>query len=330
MKECNVYDENLQRIGTIGTWVSLLWNEGYSTLGTFVIEVQQTKKAAQLLKVGNYIGRSDFDTLCLIRSVEVNDGKIVANGHPAKGILKERVSTKVINNQNAENALRELVSSMAAWPCVALGNSANLADVFSREISDKTLLEYCEEICAEIDAGFRLRFDRQNKKLLFELYKPTENKNLIFAEKFRNLSEVVYSETDNDYKNVAIVAGAGEGENRITVTVGDTASTGAKRRELYVDARSLQKEEGESDEAYKTRLKNHGLEKLAEHVFIQNAEAVINSANFGTRFFLGDIVTLNLEAIGVKMQTRIIGFSLTSENNGEEIEIEYGTPIIRR
>ena len=330
MKAFNVYDKDLNRIGTIETWVSLLWQEGYNTVGTFVIECQQTKDVAKLLKVGNYIGRGDFKTLCFIRSVEVRDRLIVANGHPAVNILGERVSTAVIKNQNAEEAMRSLVANMSPWECVEVGELTGITEKFERQISDKTLLEYCEEIAAEVDAGFRLRFDKANKKLLFEVYKPVKNENLVFATKFGNLAEIIYSETDNQFKNVAVVAGAGEGDTRITVTVGDLTATGAARREMYVDARNVQFEEGEAEEAYKTRLENEGLEKLAAQIKIENLSAEINSDDFGKRYNLGDVVTCVLDDLGVKLDTRIIGFSYTSQNNQAITELEFGKPIIRR
>lgn len=330
MKAFNVYDKDLNRVGTIETWISLLWQEGYNTVGTFVIECQQTKDVAKLLKIGNYIGRGDFKTLCLIRSIEVRDQLIVANGHPAVNILGERVSTTVINNQNAEEAMRSLVANMSPWECVQVGELAGISEKFERQISDKTILEYCEEIASEIDAGFRLRFDRANKKLLFEVYKPVKNENLIFATKFGNLAEIIYSETDNQFKNVAIVAGAGEGDARITVVAGDLSATGVARREMYVDARRIQKEEDETDEAYKTRLENEGLEKLASQIKIENLSTEINSDDFGKRYNLGDVVTCILDDLGVKLDTRIIGFSYVSQNNQTTTELEFGKPIIRR
>ena len=330
MKAFNVYDKELNRIGIIETWVSLLWEQGYNTLGTFVIECQQTRDVAKLLQVGNYIGRGDFKTLCLIRSIDVRDKLIVANGHPAVDILKERVSTTVVSNENAEQALHSLVENMTPWECVEVGDLTGLSEKFTRQISDKSIFEYCEEIATEIDAGFILRFDKENKKLLFEVYKPVKNQNLVFATKFGNLAEMTYSETDNQFKNVAVVAGAGEGDARITVVVGDLTATGSARRELYVDARNIQLEEEETEEEYKIRLENFGLEKLAEQIKIQNIGAEINSADFGTRYSLGDVVTCILDDLGVKLETRIISFIYTSQNNQEQTEVEFGTPIIRR
>ncbi len=55
---------------------------------------------------------------------------------------------------------------------------------------------------------------------------------------------IAYSVTTNGYKNVAVVAGAGAGDARITVRAGNTSATGADRREMYVDARQEQPEDG--------------------------------------------------------------------------------------
>ena len=330
MKVFNVYNENLDRIGVIETWISMLWNEGYNTQGNFCIEVQETKEVSKLLRVGNYIGRGDFKTLCLVRSVEVKDNKIVAYGHPASGILKERISTEVINNRNAETAMRNLVANMSPWPRVELGELGGFDDKFIRQISDKTILEYCEEIATEFDMGFILRHDKAKKKLLFEVYRPKEDKNLKFATKFGNLSKTIYSTTDNTYKNVAIVAGQGREEERITVIAGDAEAVGTARRELYVDARQEQMKEEESESEYRERLLNYGLEKLAENIKVENINVQISTDDFGKRFELGDIVTCILDDIGIKLQSRIIAFTFTSQNNENQIEVEFGTPIIRR
>lgn len=330
MRAFNVYDGNLNRIGTIETWMSLLWEDGYNTVGSMQIEVQQKSSVVPLLQIGHYLGRGDLDTLALIRSVQAQDGVIVANGRMASGILGERVSTKVISNENAEAALRGLVSEMDPWECVELGDESGLTDEFARQTSDKTLQAYCEEICTDIDAGFRLRYDKAAKKLLFEVYKPQANQNLVFATKFGNLANIIYSATDNQYKNVAIVAGQGEGEERTAVTVGQTELTGSKRREMYIDARQLQIEQDETEEQYVERLRNHGLARLAEQTFIENIGAEINSADFGKRFKLGDVVTCILDDLKVKLTTRITGFTMVSQNNQTTITLQFGTPIIRR
>ena len=68
------------------------------------------------------------------------------------------------------------------------------------------------------------------------------------------MQQAAWAFGDGDYANVAVVQGAGEGENRATVTVGLTDATGADRRELYVDARDVQpdEEKGETNKSEAT------------------------------------------------------------------------------
>ena len=114
--ECRIYDLELNRIGVLNTWVSMVWEESYNADGSFQIEVQQTKSAATLLKEDRYAGIAESNTLMIIKAVQISKGKIIASGYPALWVLADRVSTSVVSNTNAETALRNLVSAMDPWP----------------------------------------------------------------------------------------------------------------------------------------------------------------------------------------------------------------------
>ena len=96
--ECSIYDINLNRIGVLSTWISMVWEESYNSDGSFQIEVQQTNEAATLLKVDRYAGISESNTLMIIKAVQIESGKIIASGYPAISVLSERVSTEVVSN----------------------------------------------------------------------------------------------------------------------------------------------------------------------------------------------------------------------------------------
>ena len=166
--ECSIYDINLNRIGVLSTWISMVWEESYNSDGSFQIEVQQTTEAADILKVDRYVGIAERNTLMIIKAVQIEDGKIIASGFPAISVLSERVSTEVISNQNAETALRNLISSADHWPRLELGDVAGITDKFNAEKSDASLLEYCQVIAQSVDMGLRLRHDRKDKKQLIE------------------------------------------------------------------------------------------------------------------------------------------------------------------
>ena len=118
--ECSIYDINLNRIGVLSTWISMVWEESYNSDGSFQIEVQQTREVSNLLNVDRYAGISESNTLMIIKAVQIESGKIIASGYPAISVLSERVSTEVVSNQNAETALRNLISSADHLPRLEL------------------------------------------------------------------------------------------------------------------------------------------------------------------------------------------------------------------
>lgn len=325
--ECSVYDRNLSRIGVISTWVSLIWEENYNDVGSFQLSVIQIDGIADILKPDYYVGISESDTLMIIKSVQIIDTNIVADGYSITNIFSDRVSTEVVSNENAEKAMRRIVENMEPWPNLYLGNLAGINDVFKAQKSDDNVLNYLKSISIETDIGFKLRYDNVLKKLFFECYKPSKNANLKFSTLYGNMGNVGYSSSTSNFKNVAVVAGAGEGDKRITVIAGDVNSEGINRREIYIDARQEQIEEGETEEEYRNRLIRYGEEKLIGRTKIENFKFEIQDE----RVKLGDVVTCKMPEIGVELEVRINGITRTSRRNENTIEASVGTPIrIRR
>lgn len=324
--DCSVYDINLNRVGVVNTWVSLVWEESYNSDAEFQLELQQTEDVAALFLVDRYVRYSESDVLMIIKSVQISGGTVVVAGYPATQILDDRVSTAVISNQQAEPALRALFSEADAWPRLELGERAGLTDVFTAEKSDASLLEYFQIICQATDMGYRFRHDKAQRKLFLELYKPGENANARFSTLYGNLGEITYSKSTASLKNVAVVAGSGEGASRITVLAGDTESTGENRHEMYVDARNEQPEEGESDAEYKARLVRYGEEKLVGQIQIETFDFEFSDETVA----LGDIVTCNVPEIGVKLKARVVKKIFKSQQNVLIKSLEIGEPIILR
>lgn len=322
----SVYNLRLERIGVIETWVSLVWQECYNTDGSFQLEVRQRSDLIPLLQEEYYCGLTGHDTLMVIKSRQVKDGTIVVNGFPATRILDDRVSTDVVSNENAEAAMRRLFAAMAPYPCLELGESAGLTANYAPQISDRSLKEYFENIAQECALGFRLRHDKKAQKLLFEVYQRGENPNAKYSTAYGNMGDIAHSVTTNGYKNVAVVAGAGEGDARITVLAGNTSATGADRREMYVDARQEQPKDGESDAAYKARLVALGEQKLVEQIKVENITFTLDD----DRAQLGDIVFCYIPEIGVNVKARVIGITETSQDNVTTREAAIGTPVVVR
>lgn len=345
----NIYDMDLNRVGALQTWVSLTWKEEYNGLGNLIVEVVQTSDMVELLRPWRYVSTDKSDQVMLILSVQLKDGHLTAYGKSAGVILERRISNAVIANVNAESAMLSLVQNMAQWPGIMNGFPKGITDIFTSQISGKSVYKYFETISKACDIGFKvlklgssgeltdengaplvgsdgstLTIYEIGKNLKVVCYKPGLNKNAKYSLDYGNLSDVVFSSSDMNFYNVAFVAGAGEGADRITVYAGATDKTGIERLEMFVDARDIQQEDGESISQYEARLVARGEEKLLEQAHIESVTFDIDDE----RAELGDIVTVLLPEFGLSKKVRITSRTITSEYNKEKVTLGVGEPIL--
>lgn len=347
----NVYDLNLNRVGALQTWISMTWEDLYNDIGSVTIEVVQTEATVDLLKPWRYCTIDQSDQVMLILSVQIEDGHLVAYGRSAICLLERRVSMTKISNQNAESAMLNLVDGMEAWTKLVSGERKGLTDVFTSQVSGGSIYDYFEKIGKAVDMGYKvlkigykgnltdennedliahtgepLQVFTLDKELTVVCYKPPENPNARYSLQYGNLSEVKYSLSDIQYYNVALVAGQGEGDERVTVYAGNTSLTGTDRIELFVDARDLQQDEngGETLDEYKARLVARGEEKLLEAAKINTIEFLIDE----TRAALGDVVSVRLPEFGITRKVRVVSRTITSEYNEVKTTLGVGEPIM--
>ena len=327
----DVLDElTLARIGQVEVWVSLYWDEPYNTLTESTLEVRPTAENLELLREGRWLKRSDSNVPMRIchRSNENEDANLVCTLFPATWIFSKRVSTATVKNENAEAAMRRLVTAMEPWPKLELGELVGFDTIFTTQTSGGSLLEYFTTLGAACDLGFRVVLSGKNadKKFLFEVYRPTADPNNRFSSKWGNLTGASWAFGDNDYANVAIVQGAGEGENRATVTVGLTDATGADRRELYVDARDLQPDEENSETntsaEYLQRLMARGTNKLLDQLRTGSIEITLDAD-----LAPGDVAFCTIPELGYKATVRVADVILQSQADTTSRTLRLGTPV---
>ena len=224
------YDKNLELITVISRWVSLLGVNTYNTMGAFTLELRNNSNTSQLMRDFFYCTiDNDDENPYFVMSAQSVDGSVVFTGFPCTYIFSKRASTTVIKNQNAERAMKSIVDGMTPWDNLTTAPAQGLTDVFNNQISDRHVLEYLQGIAQSTDIGFKVVKDGKN--LVFKCFKPSLNNNVKYSTSLRNVANLEYFKSDNDYYNVAIVAGAGEGSIRVTVTAMIGNPTGTDRRE---------------------------------------------------------------------------------------------------
>lgn len=306
----NFFDKNLKPITQVYSWISLLTVDGYNDLGAFTVEFVNTPKLKNISNTMIYCTVDDNKEVYIVTSVQLDQERIILTGFPAIFILSKRVSVEVLRNGNAETLLRDLVSNMSVWDNLILGDIDGVTDLFDRQTSDGTILKYCEEIAKYVDMGFRII--KVGDKLWFECYKPKLNATNKFATSLKNIQNLTFDSSETQFANVVIIAGSGTGKNRTTVIVGDTSVTGFDRREIYVDAKSIQPQENESQTDYESRLKVEGFKKLAES---QKIKSVTFDLLGNQSLKLGDLVDVELTEFSIILRMRVTEVTMQSQDN---------------
>lgn len=152
----------------------------------------------------------------------------------------------------------------------------------------------------------------------------TKNSPVIFSEEYENLLSSNYVLDVSKLKNVALVAGEGEGKARKRAVYG--SASGMIRRELFVDARNVSTNNGEiTEEEYTEQLTARGAEKVAEHSLTEAFDGEIDISNtfmLDVDYTLGDIVTVE-NKYGIRKDVRIAAIVETWDIIGHTVVPTY-------
>lgn len=321
-----VLDSEFNQIAIIDDFKSLIWAKRYTKFGDCELYVRAWDRYIYTLQKGHYLVRNDDGMVCRIDSVELDTSTeegdyLIVVGNDCRSILNQRVIWTQTNfTGTVENYIRRLITENVTNPSIearridrfTLGAVAGLSATISEQATYTSLGEKVVELCQAYNYGSRVRMDDANY-LVFEMYEgldrsygQDDNDHVVFSPEFDNIISSKYKSDSSSVKNVALVAGEGEGVNRKTISLGSTS--GLSRYELYVDARdvSSQVEEGETID-YDALLRARGIEALAEYGTTVSFEGEVEpnySYKYGVHYELGDIVQV-MNEYGISISARI-------------------------
>lgn len=324
----SIYSHAMERLAIIGdSYVSCAWSEGYNTCEAFVLELQATEQLQQLVRPDCYVGRADRAALMVVKTVQIRDGLLTASGHQATRVLDDVAFRGTIPaGSRITTALRNAWNSSQRFQGVSWAPT-NLPDTYDHTISNKSMQELAEKMCQAADIG--IRAVRVSGSVEIQLYKPAYDPNKVISPAFGSAALDGITLSTERLKNHALVLGQGEGDDRETVEV-DTRIGSEQLRSMIVDARDLSQGKDETIDEYRARLAARGYEKLLEQLPTWEAVVLPYPGDFGTRYDLGDIITLPLPSYGLRLQARLARTTWNSQDNRTELTIEVGSITIVR
>lgn len=257
--ELYIYNRELELQGIIDLYTSFRWVRRYLTAGEFELHCQLTPENLELLQKEMIICKNDGDPEAGYINYRVlsqgGDGikKIVVKGKFLTGYLGRRIimGSDIISGQ-AETVMRALVSNNCITPQNNARKIPNMElysfnDCFQTYEYNQNYGNLGDEVAVigqAVDLGHRIRFDRENKKLQFEVYpgadrsiNQVDNPQVIFSPKYDNVLEQEYTDSTGNYRNCCIIGGIGSGSTRKMAESGD--STGLDRFESFSNQSNL-------------------------------------------------------------------------------------------
>lgn len=350
MNNIYVLDQDLQLQGIIDEYVSAIWRPAYYDIGDFELYLNATDKAIGLLRPNWYVVRSSdiseengvityrkvmvIKNLQLITNAEDGDYYRVT-GRELKYLLHQRIVWgRYIISDTVEYALRRLIGANAINPVEPTRTIPNMqhaepkgyTERIDTQISNKQLDEAVIEICKTHGYGWDIYITAN--KLTVDIYKgldrsynQTERPYVVFSDDFENLFESEYVYESEDYANMTLVGGEGEGNDRIYSYVNNEVA-GLERYETFTDARDISQnldseEEAISHEDYLLLLDERGRENLAGKTVTEGFTGeVISDITFkyGVDYFMGDIVTV-INEYKIEKNVRVLS---AIESDGED------------
>lgn len=236
-----VYTPALELIGFLETHRSAIWSEKAFTAGKFSIESLITKESIEMLQPDNIIW-IEGETAGIIETIMEESGPngpyITASGPTLTGILDRRVLWKLYSLKGtAPEIMHMLVNDCCVNPTrgdvearkvhgLVLMDAPAGGDAIQIQKTGGTLLEALEQLGETYGVAFGVRFNPAVPQMEFwtrcgqnRSINQDANDPVLYSTELDDVLASEYLYNSQDYRNVALVAGEGEGSDRIYVTV---------------------------------------------------------------------------------------------------------------
>jgi hypothetical protein len=350
-----IFNQGRQLAGIVEAYDYFRWTRRYSRCGSFELRAIATNENLALLQVGNIVRKGKQEPQCnglcplaggltnnddaeagLIEFVELTGGesefvlvigrfatsflsrRIVWNTEILSGDLGEAIGTLLQNNLINPSDVSRRIFGIEYVPAV-------LNAPVNTQITYKNLMAAVTDLCEAADMGIRTAFNPTSGLFTILPYIGSDSQ-AVFSREFENIIEQVFTQSIMDYATLALVAGEGEGAERVIVPVG--GGEGEERHEVFVDARDLQ---SENFPDYEEALTFRGEQRLAELAKIETFDMTVNphgNLTYKLDYDLGSKIQAVSKRWGVSLTARITAIEESYDHEGMQLSTTFGKPLL--
>ena len=363
--QIQVFNLDLDFLGICEEINDIEWVREYYKGGRFTLNAKLNEHNLGLLKKDNILIKdNNFDEPMIIEYRELSEGSngdedfIITGNSLTTRILSSRVTeSRQIEKNKIDVVMKNILKKQTESPLRAFKglSYSEDKDYFTEIIEHKSLYKSLDEefetLSRLYDIGHKISIDIENKLFVFDVYTMADiSDSVLFSVDFDNLSNQRFTDSTDNYKNVAIVCGQGDSdkdedddETRDKVILNNDLYAGFNRREVYIDARDIEKDTkkgkdkdgneidipiANGENAIKL-LTARGKERLIEHLPIESFEGdlVENNYRYKIDFDLGNVVTVRNKKWGVEFTQRITKIIENTDIYGTTIEVSFGVEL---
>lgn len=318
-------------------YFNLQWQRRYYQPGQFSMQIS----ADVFDKSWRYICTHDRPEVGVVQKVQYEDKRGKKLVQVSGFFAEQRLNGLVVfprftkDLSKTESVIKALVES------VPLLTQKGIAFTYDPDklLGDRTQCDFigeplgnkCYSILETRELSYKVFTDYNFRKLYMEVWQgldrtQSQSKNAwaVFATTWGNIENERVNLDDSAYANVCRVSAADE-----TLQFDVDLSNGGERYEIFLDKNSETKPDDITLEEFRAALEQEALEKLADAVKVIDID-VDNFGAVGYRhdFDLGDKVTVNLEDIGLSLETRIVEVNEVFKDSGHTVQLGFGTKRI--
>lgn len=208
-----VYDSELNELGIIDEFKSLVWTPRFYEVGSFELRAPMTENNIALLRKNRYLYRPDAEETVFIKSINeaAQDGErlVIVSGAFLEGLLDKRT----ITHKGYSSSLRE---TLKMYLEDIRGNYSYGYSGMSVEISDsedfdnwggelaigKNLDDYTRTLLRTENRAVKIDFYPDERKMVCRIVSGTSRPDVVFSEENRSLCNTEYSYSEEGCCNL--------------------------------------------------------------------------------------------------------------------------------
>lgn len=357
-KSIRILSLSMDILGETEAYESMFFNRSWHGIGAIELRINRYKKYADTLLKNNLIlVGSDLSKVFIIKHREIEldeNGKITENwlikGYALKSIIAQRITMPPVHTAydnksgSAETVMKHYVNTNLVNPVddrrkipqlvIAPDLQRGINTAYSSRF--KNVAEEMSTLSLASGLGWDVTLDIDNKLWIFDVL---QGRNLIasqsilppviFSPQFESLKSLQYTQSELNYKNVAIVAGQGEGIERRVIEVGNY--TAINRHEVFIDARDIA-EVDDNEQPIPVQqiiqtLTDRGqqqLNELLQEEYLEGQILTNSPFKYQIDYDYGDIATIQNVDWDITMNARITDIKEIYEAAGFSVEATFG------